>query len=51
MVENNNLNNGMNDNNFIELQKLMFLITQELACEVIYAPHYLKFEDALIYPN
>jgi hypothetical protein len=29
----------------------VFLIEQELACEIVYAPHYLKFEHSIIWAN
>lgn len=39
------------DKDFKELHLLMFLISQELECEIVYAPHYLKFEHSIIWPN
>ena len=27
------------------------LVEQELACEIVYAPHYLKFEHSIIWAN
>jgi hypothetical protein len=27
----------------------VFLVEQELACEIVYAPHYLKFEHSIIW--
>jgi hypothetical protein len=30
---------------------MSFLIEQELACEIVYAPHYLKFEHSIIWAN
>jgi hypothetical protein len=29
----------------------VFLVEQELACEIVYAPHYLKFEHSIIWAN
>jgi hypothetical protein len=33
------------------LLMMAFLIEQELACEIVYAPHYLKFEHSIIWAN
>jgi hypothetical protein len=33
------------------LLMMSFLIEQELACEIVYAPHYLKFEHSIIWAN
>jgi hypothetical protein len=32
-----------------ELIMLAFLLEQELACEIVYAPHYLKFEHSILW--
>ena len=33
------------------LLMMAFLLGQELACEIVYAPHYLKFEHSIIWAN
>jgi hypothetical protein len=34
-----------------EMMMLLFLVKQELACEIVYAPHYLEFEHSIIWAN
>jgi hypothetical protein len=56
-----NVANGdkVNFNEFIFMSKkemddfimFVFLVEQELACEIVYAPHYLKFEHSIIWAN
>ena len=41
----------MSREEYLELKLIAFLVTQELACEVIFLPDILKFEHAIIRPN
>jgi len=34
-----------------EFIMFVFFVEQELACEIVYAPHYLKFEHSIIWAN
>jgi len=41
----------MSREEYLELKLMTFLVTQELACEILFLPGTFKFEDAIVRPN